>query len=68
MNDEFKMCFGTITQMLPDPYSGTYTVTPSEEAFVLNTKNKSMADNVIIEPIPNTYGRVTWNGSVLTIE
>ena len=50
-----------------DPYTGAYEVTPSEETQTLETKNKRMTDNVTINPIPNNYGLITWNGSIITV-
>lgn len=50
-----------------DPYTGDYTVTPQAEAIVLYTNDKRMTDNVTVNPIPNNYGLITWDGSVLTI-
>lgn len=50
----------------PD-YTGSYTVTPTRETQVLNTKDKVMTGNVTVNPIPQNYGLVTWNGSVLTV-
>jgi hypothetical protein len=37
------------------PYSGDYTVTPTEETQTLETNGKRMRDNVTVEPIPNEY-------------
>ena len=48
-------------------YEGEYTVTPSQEAQTLETKDLRMTGNVTINPIPNNYGLITWNGSVLTV-
>lgn len=50
------------------PYEGSYTVTPGQEAQVLETRGKIMTENVTVNPIPQNYGLVTWNGSALTIE
>ena len=50
-----------------DPYTGDYTITPSAEAQILETRNLRMTDNLTIEPIPNNYGLITWNGSVITV-
>lgn len=50
-----------------DPYTGEYTVTPSAETQVLETKNCRMVDNVVINPIPNNYGLITTDGSVITV-
>ena len=50
-----------------DPYTGEYIVTPNNETQTLLTKNLRMLDNVVVNPIPNNYGLITWNGSFLMI-
>ena len=50
-----------------DPYTGAYEVTPSGETQTLETKNKRMTDTVTINPIPNNYGRIAWNGTTLIV-
>lgn len=51
----------------PDEYSGVTEVTPSEEEQVLATKGKYLSNNVVINPIPSNYGKISWNGSVLIV-
>ena len=48
-------------------YIGEYTFTPITVAQEIDVQGKKMLHNVVIEPIPNNYGLVTWNGSVLRI-
>ena len=48
-------------------YTGTTTVTPTEETQTLYTAGFMMNSNVTINPIPSNYGKITWNGSVLTV-
>ena len=48
-------------------YEGEVEVTPSSETQVLETKNFRMGDNVTINPIPQNYGLITWNGSTITV-
>ena len=48
-------------------YDGPYEVTPSNEMQTLNTNDLLMTQNVTINPIPNNYGLITWNGSTLTV-
>jgi hypothetical protein len=48
-------------------YEGPYTVTPSESVQTLQTKNFRMTDNIVVNPIPNNYGLITWNGSIITV-
>ena len=50
-----------------DPYTGEYNITPSANTQTLETKNLRMTDNVTINPIPNNYGLITWNGSIITV-
>lgn len=50
-----------------EPYEGSYTVTPSEETQTLYTNTKRMLNDVVIAPIPTNYGKITWNGSTLTV-
>lgn len=48
-------------------YEGEYIVTPTREVQTLTTAKKSMAKDVVVNPIPGNYGLITWNGSVLTV-
>ena len=49
------------------PYTGPTQITPSTTAQVLATKGTNVLSNITINPIPNNYGLITWNGSVLTV-
>lgn len=49
------------------PYEGEYAVTPGAEAQVLETRGLRMTGNVIVNPIPQNYGLITWDGSTLTV-
>lgn len=64
-DDDFTVSFGTAVSA--GDYSGPYTVTPSTTTQSLATEGKTLASNIIIEPIPNNYGLIAWNGSVLTV-
>ena len=58
----------TIPQcVLPPSYEGPYEVTPSSEEQVLNTDAFYMNGNITINPIPNNYGLITWDGSTITV-
>lgn len=50
-----------------DPYRGQTVVTPSDERQTLPTTGFLMASDIVIEPIPSNYGRITWNGATLTV-
>lgn len=48
-------------------YTGPTTITPTTETQILNTNQKSVLSDITINPIPNNYGLITWNGSALTV-
>ena len=48
-------------------YTGQYTVTPGATAQTLATNGKRMTADVVVGAIPENYGLVTWNGSILKI-
>ena len=50
-----------------DPYTGEYTITPTAEAQTIPTKNLRMTDDLTINPIPNNYGLITWDGATLMV-
>lgn len=50
-----------------DPYTGDYSITPSAEARIIPTNGKRMTDDITIQPIPQNYGLITWNGSTITV-
>ena len=55
-----------IGQDLPT-YTGVTEVTPTTAEQVLDTSNKVVTRNIVINPIPSNYGLITWNGSTLTV-
>ena len=57
----------TITIGGTDTYDGEYEVTPTEETQILPTVGLLMKHNVTVNPIPTNYGRITWNGSTITV-
>lgn len=48
-------------------YEGAYEVTPSAEAQTLPTNMLRMHEDIVIGAIPENYGLITWNGTVLTV-
>ena len=57
----------SINNINVNPYGGSYTVTPDNNYQVLSTKDKMLSQNITINPIPNNYGLITWDGSTLTV-
>lgn len=50
----------------PD-YSGEYEFTPTQETQTIPTDHTVLLNNITINPIPNNYGLISWNGSVLSV-
>lgn len=69
ISDAVKIAGGlSIPQIVyPSTYQGDYTITPSDHTQVLQTGNYYLLENITINPIPNNYGLITWNGSTLTV-
>ena len=61
----FSADFGVVISSTP--YQGEYEFTPSGETQTVNTAGYALAQDIIINPIPPNYGKITWNGSVITV-
>ena len=51
----------------PPKYAGPYEVTPSTSAQTLEMSGMTAKQDVVIQPIPNNYGLITYNGSAITV-
>lgn len=49
------------------PYEGLTEVTPGDTVQVLPTTGYLLLEDIKVNPIPSNYGRITWNGSFLTV-
>jgi len=49
------------------PYEGEYEFTPSQETQTIDIGNKMAMADITINPIPNNYGLITYNGSIITV-
>lgn len=56
-----------INKIGTDLYEGEYVITPSGAVQILEIKDKTATQNITIQPIPQNYGLITWNGSILTV-
>ena len=48
-------------------YEGPYEVTPTQEAQTLDTAGKLCSEDIVVNPIPENYGLITWNGVSLKV-
>ena len=59
---------GIVTGILEgEAYAGPYEVTPGAQPVTLTTAGLTMAQNVTVGAIPSNYGRITWDGSIITV-
>lgn len=49
------------------PFEGEYEYTPSEQTQTIEISGKKAIENIVINPIPNNYGLITWDGTTLTV-
>ena len=50
-----------------DPYIGEYEFTPGDSIQIINIQGKTAQEDIIINPIPQNYGLITWDGTAITI-
>ena len=48
-------------------YDGPYEFTPTQETQTVSTAEKLLLENIVINPIPQNYGLITYNGSFITV-
>lgn len=58
---------GSYMPVYPASYTGETEATPSEETQTLLTHGLTVVQDIVINPIPTNYGKITWNGTVLTV-
>lgn len=49
------------------PTQEAVTITPSEESQTVGGSLRVMTGEITVNPIPNDWGHITWDGSVLTV-
>ena len=50
-----------------DPWEGAYEITPGDTEQVLECNNYRMINNITVGAVPSNYGKISWNGSALTV-
>ena len=48
-------------------YEGSYEWTPTQETQTIPIYGLRAKDDIVINPIPSNYGKIAWNGAVLTV-
>lgn len=60
----FAVDFG---ESVSKEYHGPVHIVPTTSVQTLPTANRILTDNITIEPVPNNYGLITWNGAELIV-
>lgn len=54
------------TTDLPD-YDGPTVVVPSDSAQTLSTEGTALMSDIVVQPIPSNWGRISYDGSTITV-
>ena len=50
-----------------NPFQGSYEYTPTAQTQTIAIEGLRALHDITINPIPQNYGLITWNGAFLTI-
>ena len=48
-------------------YEGDYEITPTSETQTVAIEGLMARQDIVINPIPQNYGLITWDGSTITV-
>lgn len=55
-----------VTQIHPS-YTGGYEFTPNDDTQIVATAGQVLEQDIVINPVPNTYGHVAWDGRFISV-
>ena len=58
---------GSVIYREHEAFSGPYEYTPSSEEQTVPIAYLMASQDIKINPIPNNYGLITWDGSTITV-
>lgn len=71
VDDDFSYIVDPVIEIVNsiegEVYIGPTRIIPSQNEQILNTTNKVLLKDIVVEKIPQNYGLITWNGSILTV-
>lgn len=50
-----------------DPYTGPYVFTPDDTSQIISIADLKAIEDIIINPIPQNYGLITYDGSGIRV-
>ena len=57
----------SVNTVAGEHYAEAIDFTPTQEMQTIHTAGLIVDSDITIEPIPNNYGLITWDGSALTV-
>lgn len=63
---DMQLDMQVVTQIHPS-YSGEYEFTPNDNTQIVATAGQILEQDIVINPVPNTYGHVAWDGRFISI-
>lgn len=63
------MTYTSVVQFIENVnyYEGDYEFTPSQQQQTISIADLMARQDIVIEPIPNNYGLITYDGSTITV-
>ena len=65
--DGLSLSAGEVVNIGADKYEGSYEWTPSAETQTIPINGLEAKADIVIKPIPNNYGLITYDGSIITV-
>lgn len=65
--DGLSLSAGEVVNIGADLYEGSYEWTPAATAQTIPINGLQAKADIVIKPIPNNYGLVTYDGSTITV-
>ena len=65
--DGLSLSAGEVVNIGADKYEGSYEWTPAATEQTIPINGLEAKADIVIKPIPNNYGLVTYNGSTITV-
>ena len=66
-SDGLSLSAGEVVNIGADLYEGSYEWTPAVTAQTIPINGLQAKADIVIKPIPNNYGLVTYDGSTITV-
>lgn len=63
------MTYTSVVQFIENVnwYEGDYEFTPSQQQQTISIADLMARQDIVIDPIPNNYGLITYDGSTITV-